>query len=113
MAIQRPVSVERIMLNAPVYPPAARFDEPVAVKVPHGVSSVSLAEIMSVPAAWAIVLRHAPVMKLVVGGPQIQPFLTNMMIESFITYGGIVTPAQVAAIDADFRQLPASTWGAL
>ena len=95
-------------MDAPIYAPAAAFEPPVPVPTPLTVSAVSLAELMAAPAAWAIVLKHVPIMKMIVGGKQIQPFLTNMMVESFIVYGGIVTPAQVAAIDADLALLPAS-----
>lgn len=100
-------------MEAPVYLPATAFAVPVPVETPLGVDTVSLAEIMSAPEAWAIVLKHAPIMKMVVSGPQIQPFLTNMMVGSFIVYGGVVTPAQLEAIDADFRALPSSAWPVL
>lgn len=96
-------------MDAPIYAPAAAFAPPAAVSAPQSVSSLSLAELMSAPAAWAIVLKHVPTLKLIVGSKQIQPFMTNMMVESFIVYGG-VTADQVSAIDADLRQLPASEW---
>lgn len=95
-------------MDAPIYAPAAAFEQPAAVPTPLTVSSVSLAELMSAPAAWAVVLKHAPVFKMIVTSKQIQPFLTNMMIESFVVYGGIVTPPQIAAINADLAKLPPS-----
>ncbi|TCQ06338.1 hypothetical protein [Sphingomonas sp. PP-CC-3A-396] len=95
-------------MDAPIYSPAAAFEQPKPVPTPLTVSSVSLAELMSAPAAWAVVLKHAPVFKVIVTSKQIQPFITNMMIESFIIYGGIVTPAQIAAINADLASLPSS-----
>ena len=95
-------------MDAPTYAPAAAFEQPDAVWTPLTVSSVSLAELMTAPAAWAVVLKHAPVFKVIVTSKQIQPFITNMMVESFIVYGGIVTPAQIAAINADLAKLPSS-----
>lgn len=94
-------------MDAPMYAPAAAFEQPDAVPTPLTASSLSLAELMAAPAAWAVVLKHAPIFKMIVTGKQIQPFLTNMMVESFIVYGG-VTAAQIATINTDLAKLPSN-----
>jgi hypothetical protein len=47
---------------------------------------------------------------MTVATPQIQPQLGNMMVGSFITFGGMVSQASVDAIDQDLRRLPRSDW---
>lgn len=96
-------------MEAPTYPPMAAFEQPAAAPYELGVESVSLADLMSAPAAWAIVVKHAPALKLAVGSPQLKPQLGNFTVDSFITYG-VVTQKTIDAIDAELRQLPRSEW---
>lgn len=98
-------------MDAPVYPPAAAFHRPVAVPITELRSDlVSLDEMRTAPEAWAIVLKHAPLFKLLV--QFLQPILSNMTVSSFVNYG-LIAPATVAAIDADLAKLPRSQWPAL
>ena len=98
-------------MDAPTYPPATAFEPPTFAPLVLSVEGASLLDLMSAPAAWAIVLQHAPALKLAVGAPQLKPVLGNFTVDSFITYG-VVTPAIVAAIDADLRRLAAGEGGA-
>ena len=100
-------------METPIYPPAAAYEQPVAVPARLRVGNVSLAELVAAPAAWAVVVKHAPVFKQIVGAPQIKPHMTSMMVESFITFGSIVDRKTVDAIDQDLRRLPPSAWPAL
>ena len=97
-------------MDAPLYPPATSFEQPVQEPWQLSVYNVSLQELMSSPPAWAIVLQHAPILRMTVATPQIQPQLGNMMVGSFITFGGMVSQASVDAIDQDLRRLPRSDW---
>lgn len=96
-------------METPTYPPMTAFEPPAAAPFELGVETVSLADLMSSPAAWAIVIKHAPALKLAVGSPQLKPQLSNFTVDSFITYG-VVTQKAVDVIDAELRQLPRSEW---
>jgi hypothetical protein len=74
--------------------------------------TASLAELMSAPEAWAVVVKHAPAFALVVKAPQVKPHLGNMTVGGFVTFG-VVNPKAVIAIDEELRQLPRSQWPAL
>jgi hypothetical protein len=96
-------------MDAPTYPPATAFEPPAAAPYELSVETVSIAELMSAPAAWAIVLKHAPSFKMLVSSPMAKPHLTNFTVDSFITYG-VVSQETVDAVDRDLRQLPRSEW---
>lgn len=99
-------------METPTYPPAAAYEPPVAAPYELSVETVSVAELMNAPAAWAIVLKHSPMFKMVVGSPQTKPYLTNFTVDSFVTYG-VVSQKTIDAINADLAQLPRSEWPAL
>jgi hypothetical protein len=92
-------------MDAPTYPPATAFEPPVAAPYEFSVQTASLADLMGSPAAWAIVVKHAPGFKMAVNAPQLKPQLSNFTVEDFITFG-VVKRAAVDAIDAELRQLP-------
>jgi hypothetical protein len=71
---------------------------------------VSLEELHSAPAAWAIVVKHAPLFNLLVQA--LKPILSNMTVSSFVHYG-LITRQMVDEIDADLVKLPRSQWPAL
>lgn len=96
-------------MDAPIYMPAAAFEQPAAVPYEPGVDTVALGEMMRIPVAWAIVLKHAPGFKFAVGAPQLKPQLFNMTVASFVAFG-VVTEKAVAEIDAELRALPRSAW---
>lgn len=99
-------------MDAPTYPPAAHFEAPAPAPCELSIAWVSLADLMRAPAAWAVVLKHAPMLKLAIGAPQLKPQLGNFTVDSFITYG-VVDQKTVEAIDAELRGLPQSAWPAL
>lgn len=97
-------------MKAPIYPPAKRFEPPIAAPYVLGVETASLAELQTLPEAWAIVIKRAPAYKALVTMAAVKPFLTNMTVDSFVNYGA-VKAEPVAMIDADLKQLPAPKWG--
>lgn len=101
-------------MDAPIYAPARAFEQPRPGSFRFGVSSVSIAEMMTSPAAWGIVLKHLPMFKAMIGSPQLQPLLTNMTVDSFVTYlPSVITQAKIDAIDAELAILPQRAWPAL
>lgn len=100
-------------MDAPIYRPAVAFEQPVMVpRRELRVEAMSLAELMSAPAVWAVVLKHAPMFKMTVRTPMIQPHLNNMTVETFLNLG-LVSREGIEAIDQDLQQLPRSEWPTL
>jgi hypothetical protein len=100
-------------MKAPTYPPAARFETPAPV-IYETLSAdiLSLADMMSAPAVWAIVLKHAPMFKFTVTTTQLKPYLSNFTFETFANLG-LVSPQAIDAINQELRALPRSEWPAL
>ena len=98
-------------METPTYPPATAFTPPTEAPYQLGVDTASLAELMRSPAAWAVVVKHAPAMKMVVQAPHTKPYLTNFTVETFVQFG-VVTAEAVEAVDRELRQLPRSEWPA-
>jgi hypothetical protein len=100
-------------MEAPTYPPAAAYEAPRATPVERlRVRDVSIAELMTSPAAWAIVMKHAPGVKMIASAPQTKAYLTNFTVDTFVLFG-VVNQKAVDAIDADFATLPRNQWPAL
>ncbi|MGR4863152.1 hypothetical protein [Caulobacter sp. LARHSG274] len=97
----------RKTLDAPTYVSAPAFEQPVGAPAILSVESFSIEELMRVPQAWAIVLKHVPSVRLVVAAQQAKPHLGNMTLSSFALYLPL-TPTTYAAIDAELAQLPKS-----
>ena len=93
-------------MDAPTYPPAVAFEQPAST--PHTVSldSFSLAELMKMPEAWAIVVKHLPSLQRMVGTPMIQPHLGNFTVASVQVFVRSATPEALAAINEELRGLP-------
>ena len=101
-------------MDIPTYPPATAYEQPISVSlVELRANRVSLAELASAPAAWAVVVKHAPIFQRMIGAPQLKPYLSVMMVESFVTLGGVIDQKTVDAIDKDLQALPRHQWPAL
>jgi hypothetical protein len=96
-----------IPIDAQAYPPAAAYVAPAAAPRPLSVRNYSAAELMQIPAAWAVVLKHLPGMKMMTGAEQAKPMLTTMTVADFSQFTGGDASAALAAIDAELAQLPA------
>jgi hypothetical protein len=94
------------VLEAPTYPPAIGFEPPVAASYVVQLENSSLAELMKIPAAWAIVLEHLPALKLMTATPMLKPHLGNMTVLSLSAFIKMATPEVLAAIDRELARLP-------
>jgi hypothetical protein len=94
------------MLIAPVYPPAAAFAQPVGTPYVLSLENASLAELMAVPAAWDIVLKHLPGLKLMTGTPMMKPHLHNFTVPSLGVFMPNANPEVYATVDRELAQLP-------
>ena len=94
-------------MDAPTYLPAETFDPPVFPPCVLKLTEVSLAELMQLPAAWEIIIKHLPALKFAVGSPQLRPQLGNMNVLSLSTFINAVGSAEsLADIDRELAALP-------
>jgi hypothetical protein len=93
-------------MDAPQYPPAAAYVQPVAAPYDFGINTISIGELMNWPAAWEIVTRHLPMVKMMVGSDQFMPVRGNMTLPDLAVFVGPGMAPQYAQIDAELRQLP-------
>jgi hypothetical protein len=94
-------------LDAPTYPPAAAFEQPITAPYELRLENVSLAELMKMPAAWDIVVKHMPLLKMAVSLPILKPHLGNMTVHSLAAFSKGASPEELAAIDQELARLPA------
>jgi hypothetical protein len=93
-------------LDAPTYLPATAFEQPIAAPFVLRLENVSLAELMKMPAAWDIVVRHLPLINLMVRSPMLKPQLGNFTVLSLQTFAKSATPEVLATIDEELAHLP-------
>src|SRR5580704_1295855 len=91
-------------MEAPIYMPATAYKEPAILPYKLAVRSVSFGELMADPQAWAIVLRHMPMAKMLAS--QSAWLLGTMTLADFALFTGGMDPKLEAAIDADLGRLP-------
>lgn len=96
-----------IVIDAPIYASAIAFDPPVEAYRPLTARNYSVAELMQMPQAWAVVVKHMPGVSMMVGNEQAKQILANMTIADFAVFTGANMSATLAAIDAELAQLPA------
>ena len=95
-------------MDAPTYPPAAVYVQPVAVPYAISLRLLPLGSLMQMPAAWAIVLKHLPALQMMTSTPMMKPHLGNMTVADVSQFVKAATPAELAVIDAELQRLPAA-----
>lgn len=98
-------------MDAPNYPPAAEFISPIQVPIVFSLRTASLADLMSAPAAWAIVLKYVPRFAHATASPAIKASLSNLSVEGLVNFG-MLSASDVAAIDREIAKLPRTDWPA-
>lgn len=93
-------------MDTPIYPPATAFETPTTSSHSPSVDSFSLAELMKLPAAWAIVVKHLPSLQRMVHAPMIKPHLGNFTVRTLETFVTTATPEAYAAINEELSRLP-------
>lgn len=91
-------------MDAPLYPPAAQFVPPERVARVLQTRTVSLADLMANPAAWAIVVKELPMAQGIVQAPMLKPFLGNFSLRDLAMFG-VFDAALLAPIDAQLKEL--------
>jgi hypothetical protein len=93
-------------LTAPVYPPAAAFEQPKAVSFRPRLGDLTLAELMKFNDAWALVLERFPAVGIMVKSERAKPVLNIITLNQLNQVKTFATPEQFAALDADLQRLP-------
>ncbi len=94
-------------MDAPLYPPAAAYVAPVRIARPLDTRNTSIADLMAIPAAWAIVLKEIPNVQQRVGNDKLKTHLGNFSFHS-LTQFGVVKVADLDRVDAQLKVLGAS-----
>jgi hypothetical protein len=97
-------------LVAPRYEPAKTFKQPTPAPFEFGLDSLTLEELMSTPATWAIVRKHAPWAEAMLSNEGFKPFVSVMTLRDVAPFIPGDVSMSVAAIDAELRALPRSDW---
>lgn len=93
-------------MDAPTYPPAAAFEQPIAAPYVLRIENVSLDELLKMPAARDIVFKHLPALKPIVSSAMMKPHLGNFTVQTVQTFITSATPEVFAAIDDELARLP-------
>ena len=95
-------------MDAPLYPPASTFEQPVRVARMLSTKDTAIADLKAIPAAWAMVLTEIPNIEGRIGSPMLKPHLGNFSFRSLLQFG-VVKPDALDRLDARLQTLGAVT----
>lgn len=93
-------------MEAPIYPPAAAFEPPIEGPFVPQLENVSLAELMNIPAAKDILLKHLPSFKAPLESAMLKPHLSNLTVQTLADFIKPLAPEVAAAINVELGRLP-------
>lgn len=96
-------------LDAPLYRPATRYEAPRIVGKTLGVDTVSVRELLEVPATRAILFDAAPGLPAIVGSNGARPHMGNFTVRGILG-DGMISATAFARIEQAFRDLPSGMW---
>jgi hypothetical protein len=91
-------------MDAPLYPPAKTFAQPERVAYRVSTRNTPIAELMKIPAAWAVVTREVPGIDARLSVPQLKPHLGNFSLRSLVQFG-FSSAEQLDRVDAQLLAL--------
>ncbi len=91
-------------MDAPNYPPAMVFVQPVRLARILDTRNTAIADLMANPAAWAMVLREAPEMAFLVTVGALKQHLGNFSFQDLVAFGAI-KPDALDRIDVGLKAL--------
>jgi len=91
-------------MDAPIYLPAVAYEAPAILPYKLAVRAVSCGELIADPQAWAIVLKHMPMARMLAS--QSEWLLGTMTLADFALFAGGLDPKLEAAIDGELGRLP-------
>jgi hypothetical protein len=96
--------MEDEIMDAPLYPPAQAYVAPERFPRQLDTRDVSIAELLAIPAARAVIMKELPLIQQVIGMPQLKPHLSNFSIRDLVQFG-IVKEDALARTDAELAKL--------
>lgn len=93
-------------MDAPLYPPAPRYEAPRFIPRPMSVKETTIADLRANPAAWAIVKKEIPGIDARVGGP-LAVHLGSFSLQTLVQFGAVPVAA-LPQIDAQLTALGAA-----
>ena len=91
-------------MDAPLYPPASRFEQPVRIARTVSTGNTPIAELMKISAAWAIVVKEVPNIEGRLNVESLKPHLGNFSLRSLVQFG-FAKPEQLDRVDAQLKAL--------
>jgi hypothetical protein len=91
-------------MDAPLYPPAQRFERPRRLPRPLTTQETAVSELKAVPEAWAIVLGEIPKVEGRIGNDMLKPHLGNFSFRSLVQFG-VVRADELDRIDEKLKLL--------
>jgi hypothetical protein len=91
-------------MDAPLYPPAEIFVRPERVAYQVSTRNTPIAELMKIPAAWAVIVKEVPGIEARLSVPMLKPHLGNFSLRSLVQFG-FSTSEQLDRIDAQLQGL--------
>ena len=91
-------------MDAPVYPPSAHFVPPVRTPRVLSTKDTAIADLMAIPAAWAIVQKNLPGTQMTLGNSTLKPHLGNFSFRSLVQFGAFKADA-LDKVDGELRAL--------
>lgn len=91
-------------MDAPLYPPAARFEQPVRLPRVVDTANTPIAELMKISAAWAVVVDEIPGIEGRLSVPMLKPHLGNFTLRSLVQFG-FSTSEQLDRVDTRLKSL--------
>ena len=91
-------------MDAPLYSPAKAFEAPVRVARAVSTRNTPIADLMTIPTAWSIILQELPGIEARLNVPMLKPHLGNFSFRSLVQFG-FAKPDQMDRIDAKLNVL--------
>ena len=94
-------------MQAPVYPPATLYQEPVSAPFEFGIDTVVVAELIRSESILAMLESKIPNFSRTLSAPLLKPHLSNFTLRSLADFG-IVSADVLHDIDQKLRAWPVS-----
>ncbi len=91
-------------MDAPLYQPAIRFEAPVRVARAVNTRNTPIADLVKIPAAWAIIVKEMPDINTQLDNEMLKPHLGNFSFRSLVQFG-FAKPADLDRIDEKLSAL--------
>jgi hypothetical protein len=103
-------------MDAPLYPPAERYEQPRLAQREFGVDFISLGDLIRSPEARAILDQEVPGLTALARAPQLAWTVSNVTLREAATFSFAVSmfkPGALDRVDARLRTLLPSAWPGL